>query len=252
VKRRNAFTLIELLVVIAIISILAAMLLPALNQARERGRRAVCTGNLHQIGIAAIAYVDDWDGHFPSIAQGNDSADNQRWAGNLTGDAVPSDDRPTRPLNPYLRITNAPLASQAPNSLAPDISSVARCPSDRSSAPNAYRTSGSSYFYNVRGNTDLNSGGIGTGLDGAGCNLSGVVEPSKVVMAADYALAYALHIANGDGLLPEFRGPHQPGTCWGNALFVDGHVSFTHFGGDTGYAGSWWWEGSDWTLKAHD
>ena len=229
------------------------MLLPALNQARERGRRAVCVGNLHQIGIAAIAYVDDWDGHFPSFAPlVNSSADNVRWAGNLTFDGAGSDDRPTRPLNPYLRITNAPLASQAPNGLAPDISSVTRCPSDRSSDPNAYRTSGSSYFYNARGNgTDL--GDVGNGLDGAGCNLSGVVEPSKVVMACDYAIFFTYFYGLGVGPQPQWRGPHQPGTGWGNAVFVDGHVSFVLFHGEDIFDYfSQWWYGPDWTLKAHD
>jgi len=64
-KPLQAFTLIELLVVIAIIAILAALLLPALSSAKERGRRAVCISNLRQLGFAIHAYASDNDGKIP-------------------------------------------------------------------------------------------------------------------------------------------------------------------------------------------
>ena len=62
---RKYFTLIELLVVIAIIAILAAMLLPALNQARERGRASKCTANVKNLAALLQFYNDDNDSMLP-------------------------------------------------------------------------------------------------------------------------------------------------------------------------------------------
>jgi len=60
-----AFTLVELLVVIALIAVLAALLLPALASARDKGRRAACVSNLRQLGIALRSYADDNEGSIP-------------------------------------------------------------------------------------------------------------------------------------------------------------------------------------------
>jgi prepilin-type N-terminal cleavage/methylation domain-containing protein/prepilin-type processing-associated H-X9-DG protein len=70
VRSRAAFTLIELLVVVAIIGVLASLLLPALANAKTKGRSTGCINNLRQIGIGMQMYADDHDGYFPTTTHG--------------------------------------------------------------------------------------------------------------------------------------------------------------------------------------
>jgi prepilin-type N-terminal cleavage/methylation domain-containing protein/prepilin-type processing-associated H-X9-DG protein len=74
--RVRGFTLVELLVVIAIIAILAALLLPALAKAKERGRQTTCINSVRQQSLAVIMYADEHDGVMPPTAY-NDSSGNE-------------------------------------------------------------------------------------------------------------------------------------------------------------------------------
>jgi prepilin-type N-terminal cleavage/methylation domain-containing protein/prepilin-type processing-associated H-X9-DG protein len=120
-SRRPAFTLVEVLVVIAVIAIIAALLMPALSKARERGLAMVCLNNTKQLTLSALLYTDDHEGMLPYNMGMSGSAyrSNLNWVNNVMTWDLSSDN------TNQATIRQASLGSYVSGSTG-----IYRCPSD--------------------------------------------------------------------------------------------------------------------------
>ena len=198
---RRAFTLIELLVVISIISLLMAILVPALGKAKAQAQRADCFSNLRQIGVAFQSYLDDNRDIFPpACARGWEVADTN------DPDYLPPI---TKFLMPVLR----------------GESRIFICKADKAKPPYYTRTGKTSYYYQGRPQPPpppfpsstppcYHRDGLGGTTIKASCEVLDGVKEKNIDVMSDFDLVH-----------PGFTGVFRKRQGQKNYLYADWHVS---------------------------
>lgn len=241
IRHRKAFTLVELLVVIGIISVLIAILLPALNGARKEANRFKCQSNLRQLMLATTMYINDGKGQLPFCSWNLNADDTNAYpfnwlfedlthrageAGDLSGSWTsphpPADGAMTGLLWPYLtnlEVYHCPLA--------PDDGTQVAC-----EWMTSYLMNGAQCGYGRLGYAGSGTQNI------PGLKLSRIINPTDSVLffEADDTVATGMEWNDGAGRATEenLSTRHYTGA---NVACFDGHVE--------------WWSIADWNYWAN-
>jgi prepilin-type N-terminal cleavage/methylation domain-containing protein len=212
---KRAFSLVELLIVIAVIAILAALLVPVINKAKDVAKRANCVNNVAQINHALLMYADD---HADAVR------------GLTNGDKVYFTYKDS--LGPYLShagayTNNALFTCPADNFNCDDPNIKALFPWDQIAGIGFYRqaaTDYGSYFFN--GSADANDD------PRAAKPFTSIRQPSQMVLVAEDSGGLALSAHNR-------KQPYQFNNAKNAMSFVDGHVGYIriYWNGTNGFDG---------------
>lgn len=233
---KKHFTLIELLIVIAIIAILAALLLPALNSARDKARDLTCVNNLKQIGTYMVMYVDINKNKFPKF-NGNFSDKNTAFGGNgkwqdvlylLANPGVKSEDKVfyDRPVGECKYPENSINGNNRPKGFF-------ACPAMPDSRPSTQLSMHySSNSYHTNPNIAEHTGGWAWSQNAHGPNflITSIKHPSRRMIVMDTAREDEEPEVGGRGNVGDitlWRHQKKQGM---NVLFVDGHSRMMKYG----------------------
>jgi len=215
------FTLVELLVVIAVIAVLASLLLPALNAARNRARRTECLSNLKQISLGIRLYADDHADTLPSTVITNGMPWSYQWRfykeltkcyDGLNGPSSTQDKLFACPVDTFY-YNNGPRSPLHHGSMHDD----------------PWADYSSYWFSRLNLVPNPSAGGFYHGI--AGRRMSAIRSPVRTLMVVDQPACFAYSWHKPQPLTDP--GPERINDAMNTAGFVDGHVSGIRFYWDT-------------------
>ena len=261
-RRSSGFTLVELLVVIAIIGILIALLLPAVQAAREAARRSQCTNNLKQLALAIHNYADTYKAFPPKKmgTSGPGNCDSLAWNAQYGSgwmrllpfyEQQAIYDEWSSPQGSYPAFGPCPWGPGVNYTTYDYLVATLLCPSDGNAANKGATDYGrNNYMFSCGDSIHSNQNNQSSNPRGMFNNISGVINFASVTDGTSNTIMLSEHLVSvssrvvGQGTARDISGIEaSPGTCYAQ-IDPNDHKVFVSSLGTSNWAGRMWCHGS--------